>query len=117
MKILVLGAGQMGIALVQYYLAHMPQAQVTFIDVDSVQLKQSALRLSNQTNTRQLTLEHTDQLEKTFAIADLVLLAIPWEAHAPILALAARYNIPLISLSRPEYEAIHSVKASLSQMT
>ncbi len=117
MKILVLGAGQMGIALVQYYLAHMPQAQITFMDVNSAQLKQSALRLSNPTNTQRLTLGHTDQLEKTFAIVDLVLLAIPWKAHAPVLALAARYNIPLISLSRPAYEAIPSIKALLSQMT
>lgn len=116
MKIVIVGAGEIGRAIAHYFLRQKTTTKLTLVDIDKKQLALCFNKLSQYSDTANLTINHFDDIEKIISASDLIFAAIPWTAHSHLIDLVTAHNKPLISVSRPTYSEIDSLQKKLEKM-
>lgn len=113
MKILICGLGKMGRAIAKLSLTKKFVSNVVLVDINEKQLQESVNELSNLYRDKAVIAIPLAELEFYMDKADLILCALPWSAHKNIIGLALKYNKPLVSIARPEYDELKILQQQL----
>jgi lysine 6-dehydrogenase len=115
--IVIVGTGQIGRAIAHYFVHENFSAKIVLIDTSYLRAQKCYLELRPLLkNTAVVVKAHTD-LEQCIQSSSLVLAAIPWPAHALLFELISKYNKPLVSVSRPAYEELATLRRAFRGLT
>jgi len=115
MKILVLGCGYIGPAVAHDLLSRSSVAQVVLVDKEEAALKKAETKLQflhGKEKLQFLKCDLTDfnGLLALFAQYDLIAAALPWSSTLPAVKAANYLCKPLVSITRPAYQALEDLK-------
>ena len=110
-KIAVCGLGQMGIAVAYYLATHVDVDTLVLLDRSNelLQLTVDKIRpfiLSKNIKVIQCDIDTLNTLPLDTGEIDVIAASLPWETTKNLIKLAGRYNVPMISMTRPKYQEL-----------
>ena len=98
MKIMVIGAGLMGRAIIHDLIVHSNFEKITLIDRDEDSLKTVLKKESNQIHTERVDVEDKEKIKELFEENDIVISAIPYFFNYELSKMAIDSNTNFIDL-------------------
>ncbi len=119
MKIVIIGAGAMGIAAVFYLLKEMAVTHILLIDNNQHQLTLLIKRLNNLISTQKLQtlcldVNNSDILSNAIKDYNIIIGTVPWQATIKIIKAALNNNKPFVSITRPDYSELTKLQTEIT---